>query len=137
MKTKQRKLKITEGDVVLVHEENVKRNRWRLGKIEEVVRGHDGIIRGAVLKTYRDGKTGQIRRPLQKLYPLEITDDQEDTDKDDVAGYGPGDQREDLSEQLHENIVKENSESLGSHGGASGMGIDQTDEDNIEQLLSN
>ena len=56
MKTKQRKLKISEGDVVIVHEENVKRNRWRLGKIEEVVRGNDGIIRGAVLKTYRDGK---------------------------------------------------------------------------------
>ena len=74
---------------------------------------------------------------MQKLYPLEITDDQEDTEKDDVAGYSSGDQREDLSEQLQENTVKENSESLGSPGGASGVGIGQTEEDNIEQLLSN
>ena len=70
VKTKQRIFTIEAGDVVLVHEENVKRNKWKLGRIDEVIYGSDGVARGAVLSTSQGD--GKIRRPLQKLYPLEL-----------------------------------------------------------------
>ena len=73
MLTKKRDFGIEEGDVVLIHEEGVKRNKWKLGKIEEVIAGADGIVRGANVKTCHKGKIGHIKRPLQKLYPLEIS----------------------------------------------------------------
>ena len=59
---------ISIGDVVLIEEENAKRNKWRLGKIVEIVRGKDGVIRGAVMETSKE----KMSRPLQKLYPLEV-----------------------------------------------------------------
>ena len=42
---------ITEGDVVLVGEDGAKRNTWRLGRIEEIIRGQDLVIRGANVLT--------------------------------------------------------------------------------------
>ena len=88
MKTKQTKLKIDKGDVVLIQEDDVKRNRWRLGRIQEVISGSDGVFRGAVLKTCRDGKAGQIKRPLQKLYPLELKEESDVSRQDRVADVG-------------------------------------------------
>ena len=67
---------IAVGDVVLVEEDGVKRNNWKLGRIVELVVGRDGVVRGAQLKTTTEkGSTGMISRPLQKLYPLEVRDD--------------------------------------------------------------
>ena len=63
--------KINTGDVVLIEDDGVKRNKWRLGRIEKIVIGRDGVIRGAEVKTSK----GIISRPLQKLYPLEVMGD--------------------------------------------------------------
>ena len=67
---------INIGDVVLIEVEGAKRNKWRLGRIEEIVTGKDGVIRGANVKTSK----GKLSRPLQKLYPLEVHEDLQSTE---------------------------------------------------------
>ena len=44
------------GDVVLVKEDNIKRNGWKMGKVEELVVGKDGVVRGAKLKVFSKEK---------------------------------------------------------------------------------
>ena len=55
------------GDVVLVHDD-VPRVNWQLAVIEDVVRGSDGMIRAAHIRT----KNGRTNRPIARLYPLEV-----------------------------------------------------------------
>ena len=63
---------IQQGDVATIEDENKKnRTYWRLGRIEHVIKGHDGVSRGARVKL---ANGNFIERPLQKLYPLEIQD---------------------------------------------------------------
>jgi hypothetical protein len=59
------------GDIVIIHDENQSRGLWKLGKIE-LIQGADGEVRGAVVKTYSGGRSHLLRRPVQRLYPLEI-----------------------------------------------------------------
>ena len=63
---------VSVGDVVIVYEENVKRGFWKIGKVEEVIRGRDGVVRGAKVRVITKGKPIVINRPVQKLYPLEV-----------------------------------------------------------------
>ena len=51
----------------MVHDEK-SRNAWKLAVIEESVRGNDGLMRSASIRT----KNGQTNRPITKLYLLEI-----------------------------------------------------------------
>ena len=61
------------GDIVTVAEEGVSRGKWRLGKVEELITGKDGEIRGAKVKVLtKKGKPMYLNRPVQKLYPLEV-----------------------------------------------------------------
>ena len=63
------------GDVVIVHTEN---GFWRLAKIKEVITSTDGQVRGAIVHSQlKDGCTLVLRRPIQRLYPLEINEDNE------------------------------------------------------------
>ena len=59
---------ISVGDVVLVHQKQVARNSWPLGKITRLISSPDGEVRGAELRT-ADGK---LNRPINLLYPLEM-----------------------------------------------------------------
>ena len=59
---------IKSGDVVLVHNEGP-RSTWKLAVIENLIRGSDGLVRAAHIRT----STGYTNRPVTKLYPLEIT----------------------------------------------------------------
>jgi len=58
--------KISVGDVVIIHEEKQPRSNWCLGKVEGIIRGKDGHIRGASLRH------SITERPLQERFPLEI-----------------------------------------------------------------
>ena len=62
---------IDQGDIVLIHEDNVKRNWWKIGVIENLIKGKDGEIRGAQVRKSGKGKPEILNRPVQKLYPLE------------------------------------------------------------------
>ena len=60
--------KINVGEVVLVHHD-IPRVHWKLAVIKKVVKGKDGLIRSAVIRTIN----GITNRPITKLYPMEIT----------------------------------------------------------------
>ena len=58
-----------EGELVFV-EEPVKRLQWPMARVQEIHKGRDGQIRSVTLKT----PLGVMRRPVQRLVPLEIFD---------------------------------------------------------------
>ncbi|CAB4010136.1 Hypothetical predicted protein [Paramuricea clavata] len=95
---------IAEGDIVLVHEDDKRRNNWKLGKVDILIPGKDGEIRGAnVTVSSSVLNPSMIRRPVQKLYPVE------------VSGFVKGEEavaEEDDREGRHiENTTKENTSS--------------------------
>ena len=59
-------------DGVTVNDENVKRGFWKIGKVEEVIKGRDSVVRGAKVRVITKGKPVVINRPIQKLHPLEM-----------------------------------------------------------------
>lgn len=69
---------VSVGDIVLVHDEQP-RGFWRLAKVIETVPGHDGQIRGAILRVAGTTRPSTLRRPLQLLYPLEVKERQADS----------------------------------------------------------
>ncbi|CAI5682672.1 unnamed protein product [Oreochromis niloticus] len=57
------------GDVVLIGHDNLPRQVWKLGRIEEMFPGRDGLVRSCLVRT----TTGTLlRRPIQLLYNLEL-----------------------------------------------------------------
>ena len=56
------------GDVVLVHDDKP-RTMWKLAVIEELIRGNDGLVRAANIRT----ATGKTNRPIVRLVPLEVS----------------------------------------------------------------
>ena len=65
---------ISEGDVVTIEDENRKnRTSWRLGRIESIKKGQDNVARGAVVVLANGNR---IERPIQKLYPLEVSQEE-------------------------------------------------------------
>jgi len=56
------------GDVILVGDDNMKRQDWPIARIEELGVGADGHCRLARVKSFK----GVFMRPLQKLFRLEV-----------------------------------------------------------------
>ena len=64
---------VAKGDVVIVHDDTLPRGLWKLGRVQEVLTGRDGLPRAALVRVAsRDRQHILLRRPLQLLYPLEI-----------------------------------------------------------------
>jgi hypothetical protein len=59
------------GEVVVV-EGLSKRNNWRLGKVVSLIHGGDNRCRAAVIKTFDGTSSHLTRRPIERLYPIEI-----------------------------------------------------------------
>ena len=59
---------VKKGEIVLVHDDTP-RASWKLAVIEDVITGHDGLIRAVNIRT----SSGRTNRPISRLYPLEIT----------------------------------------------------------------
>jgi len=59
---------IKAGDVVLVYNDTP-HTSWKMAVIEELIRGNDGVVRAANIRT----PTGQTNRPLTRLVQLEIS----------------------------------------------------------------
>ena len=49
-----------------------KRTCWRLGQIIQLIQGSDNQCRAAVVKTFDGSNNRLFRRPIEKLYPIEI-----------------------------------------------------------------
>ena len=63
---------IKTGEVVIIHNKT-KRHLWKLGIVVKLLEGPDKIVRAVVLKTCRtDKKPIYIKRPIQRLFPLEL-----------------------------------------------------------------
>lgn len=64
---------VSIGDVIIVHDEDQPIGKWRIGKVEALVKGSDGQVRGAVVRVKnKAGRLTKLRRPVQRLYPLEV-----------------------------------------------------------------
>ena len=63
------------GEVVIVRSEQKNRGAWTLEVLIELITEKDGAIRGAKVRTGRS----TIERPVQFLYPMELSCD--DTDE--------------------------------------------------------
>ena len=80
-----------EEDLMLIKGEECNRGKWKIGVVERLIQGRDGVIRGAQL---RAGKT-HPERLLQLLYPLELTCDRSErrrgeTLRSDAREFLPG-----------------------------------------------
>ena len=72
------KREIQKGDIVHVFEDRTPRQKWSIGKVERVLPGRDGFIRSAELTTVnKSGNVVRVKRPIQKLHPLEVEREQE------------------------------------------------------------
>ena len=85
---------ISIGDIVLVHEVDRPRGFWKLARVEGVITGSDGQVRGATVRIHSSGNRATLlRRPLQLLYPLEVhrsgdTDDSDTLDSRTTESSG-------------------------------------------------
>ncbi|GBN94576.1 hypothetical protein AVEN_251192-1, partial [Araneus ventricosus] len=59
---------LKKGEVVLLEGTTKSKFLWPLGVIEDVIVGRDGHIRSCIVRTSK----GQLKRPIQLIYPLEI-----------------------------------------------------------------
>ncbi len=66
------------GDVVVVFEDGAKRNSWKMAVIERLIRGKDNKVRGANVRVISKGKIVRLNRPVQKLYPIEVRENNVD-----------------------------------------------------------
>ena len=65
--------RVSVGNVLIIHDDNQRREMWSFGQGEELLVGNDGEVREAVLRMAGLGqKAKQIRRAFQRLYPLEM-----------------------------------------------------------------
>ena len=61
-----------------LHDNKIPKQLWRLGKVERLLPGRDGQVRSAVVRVKSgNSPTAEWRRPLQRLYPLEVKLDTE------------------------------------------------------------
>ena len=69
---KTNEMTLRQGDVVLIKGEERNRGRWKIGIVDQLIKGRDGVVHGVRL---RAGKS-YLERPIQHLYPLELSCDQ-------------------------------------------------------------
>ena len=77
------------GDIVLIEEDKVKRNNWRIGRVNKLFNGRDGNVRGAEILVANKQSSGKLNRPVNKLYPFEVehvhkTDNETSDEEDNV-----------------------------------------------------
>lgn len=59
------------GEVVIIRDEDKKRNSWKLGVVCGVIQGKDKVVRGVSVRT----SNGNLERAVQHIYPLELSCD--------------------------------------------------------------
>ena len=74
-------------DIVIVFEEKQPRNKWMLGRVVELINGHDGKTRGVKIMTGKSKTV--ISRLVNKVYPLELVEENEEICKKDEQRNRP------------------------------------------------
>ena len=62
-------VKLKVGEVVLLKEDNVKRNSLKRGNVEVLIIGNDQVIRGAKLRVVTNGKPVYLNWPSAEVVP--------------------------------------------------------------------
>ncbi|GFS49965.1 DUF5641 domain-containing protein [Nephila pilipes] len=89
---------ISPGEIVIVESKNPNRMNWPLAQVIELFPGKDGVERVAKLRL----ASGKIIRPLQRIYPLELSASDhliEDHQGTDIAAQKPGPTAADVFEE--------------------------------------
>ena len=73
-----KKCTLAVGDVVVIQSSERNRNCWPLGIVEQLIEGRDGVVRGARLRAGRS----HLERPIQHLFPLELSCDKDNVQRD-------------------------------------------------------
>ena len=68
---KKRQLSLSRGEVIIIKGEEKNCGHWKLGIVVKLITGRDGAVKGVKL---RAGKS-YLERPIQHLYPLELSCD--------------------------------------------------------------
>ena len=80
---------ISVGDLIVVHDEGLPRGFWKLARVESVIAGRDGKVRGATVRLpTKNRQPVLLRRPLRLLYPLEVRSQEEATVTEASTGDG-------------------------------------------------
>ena len=69
------------GDVVLIQEENTSKTNFKLGIIDSFKPSRNGAERIANVRYVINGKTVHVRRPINKLYPVECNNNETEVEK--------------------------------------------------------
>ena len=70
---RQKTEELSVRDVVIIKNDKTNRNFWRLGKVEELISGDDGVVRAAKVRVGNEnGRSDVLRRTIQHLVPLEV-----------------------------------------------------------------
>jgi len=80
-----------------------------MGIVEETIIGRDGVVRGAKVRVTGTGKPEHLNRPLQKLYPLELSVRNESDKREELTDINEGTKRKDYeksAEKSAENSVE-------------------------------
>ena len=72
MKHGNKVLSLKIGDVVIVRGEEKNRGKWKIGIVDRLIIGKDGVVRGAQLRV---GAERTLERAVQHLYPMELSCD--------------------------------------------------------------
>ena len=81
---------VSADDLVVIHYENQPRGFWKLGRVERVMTGRDGLARGAVVRVANKGRqASRLTRPILKLFPLEVPYGKQSTRKEDPMLHSP------------------------------------------------
>ena len=72
---------IAVGDIVVIMNEKTKQQFWKLAKVEDLLPGQDGVVRAARVRVAcSEGKPNVLRRSIEQLIPLEVTERLEETE---------------------------------------------------------
>ena len=71
LKHKGSKVTLAKGDVVIIKGKEKNRGLWKLGIVKELITGRDRAVIGAKLPAGRS----YLERPVQHLYPMELSCD--------------------------------------------------------------
>ena len=70
------------GDIALFGDDSVKkRNDWKLGVVQKYIKGRDNEFTGAKVRVKGMKKPLLLSRPVQKLFPIEVGNENEQVDQ--------------------------------------------------------
>ena len=81
-KWRQERVNLSIDDLVLITDKGIPPLHWSVGRVMQLKLGHNGLARVALVRTLR----GYFTRPVNKLRPLRVKDNDPGDEKEAVGG---------------------------------------------------